>query len=163
LTRRRTRSSSTGPCRCAIRGPRSRRRTRGRPELSQREIWNSSCTSADAVDARQRWQALQTNLKIARERLDAGDHAAALTAAEAALAIDPDFLAAHSLRDRIVSATPAAAAPAPRPVVLPPPAPSVERLAPVEPVVIAEPRAPAALRPMAFAAAPIDSLPLNTA
>lgn len=58
------------------------------------------------VDARQRWQALQTNLTRSRARLDAGDFAAALAAVDAALAIDPDFLAAQSLRIRIVSVAP---------------------------------------------------------
>jgi hypothetical protein len=58
------------------------------------------------VDSRQRWQALQSNLKISRLRLEQGDFAAALAAVDRALAIDPDFLAAQSLRDRIVAAAP---------------------------------------------------------
>jgi len=55
------------------------------------------------VDQRERWQALQSHLTTARGCLDAGDRAKALEAANAALAIDPDFLAAHSLRDRILA------------------------------------------------------------
>ena len=39
--------------------------------------------------------------------MDAGDRARALEAIDAALAIDPDFLAAHSLRDRILAPEPA--------------------------------------------------------
>ena len=55
------------------------------------------------MDQRERWQALQSHLTTARGCLDAGDRAKALEAANAALAIDPDFLAAHSLRDRILA------------------------------------------------------------
>lgn len=55
------------------------------------------------MDARERWQALQTNLKIARASVEGGDRARALRAVEAALAIDPEFLAAQSLRDRIIA------------------------------------------------------------
>jgi hypothetical protein len=53
------------------------------------------------VEGRDTWKALQAKLALARERLNAKDHAAALEAVQAALAIDPDFLAAHSLRQRI--------------------------------------------------------------
>lgn len=52
------------------------------------------------MDPRERWQALQAQLTLARTSLDAGDRAAALAAIDSALAIDPDFLAAHSLRER---------------------------------------------------------------
>jgi len=71
------------------------------------------------VNARERWQALQTTLTAARSAVERGDQAAALAAVNAALELDPNFLAAHSLRDRIVAgdlvtapAPPAAAAPA---------------------------------------------------
>jgi hypothetical protein len=67
------------------------------------------------VDQRARWQALQSHLSTARACVDAGDRAKALEAIDAALAIDPDFLAAQSLRDCIL-APPAAGedtAPAP--------------------------------------------------
>jgi tetratricopeptide (TPR) repeat protein len=76
------------------------------------------------VDARERWQALQANLNVARASVQAGDRTRALEAVDAALAIDPEFLAAQSLRDRIVklSDLPVAAPSAP-----PPPSPSLSR------------------------------------
>ena len=55
------------------------------------------------MDARQRWQALQARLTAARTAVDAGDRAAALAEITAALELDAEFLAAHELRDRIVS------------------------------------------------------------
>jgi hypothetical protein len=55
----------------------------------------------ERVEGRDTWKALQAKLALARERLDEKDYAAALEAVQAALAIDPDFLAAHSLRQRI--------------------------------------------------------------
>jgi tetratricopeptide (TPR) repeat protein len=55
------------------------------------------------VDQRERWQALQSHLGAARASVDAGDREKALEAIDAALAIDPDFLAAHSLRDCILA------------------------------------------------------------
>jgi hypothetical protein len=55
------------------------------------------------VNARERWQALQTTLTAARSAVERGDRAAALAAVNAALELDPNFLAAHSLRDRIVA------------------------------------------------------------
>jgi hypothetical protein len=72
------------------------------------------------VDQRERWQALQSHLTTARGFVDGGDRAKALEAIDAALAIDPDFLAAQSLRDRIL-APPEPAAPVPPPE----PAPAV--------------------------------------
>ena len=63
------------------------------------------------MDARETWQALQARLTNARAAFDAGDRARALNEVNAALTIDPNVLAAHSLRDRIISA-PLAAAPA---------------------------------------------------
>jgi tetratricopeptide (TPR) repeat protein len=59
------------------------------------------------VDSRERWQALQRSLSVARRWLDAGDREQALIAVDAALAIDPEFLAAQSLRERILAAEPA--------------------------------------------------------
>jgi len=56
------------------------------------------------VDARETWQALQARLKNARTAVEAGNRDGALAEIAAALAIDPDFLAAHSLRDRILAA-----------------------------------------------------------
>jgi tetratricopeptide (TPR) repeat protein len=55
------------------------------------------------VDQRERWQALQSHLSSARAYVDAGDRGKALEAIDAALAIDPDFLAALSLRDCILA------------------------------------------------------------
>lgn len=64
------------------------------------------------MDARERWHTLQAQLLVARRALEAGDRPAALAAVDAALEIDPDFLAAQSLRDRILkepeAATPVA-------------------------------------------------------
>ena len=80
------------------------------------------------MEAKERWQALQSHLTRARDCLTAGDRVGALEAVNAALAIDPNFLAAQALRDRIVaqvgviskpvSSTPAPAVPAlaPEPV-----------------------------------------------
>jgi hypothetical protein len=58
------------------------------------------------VDARARWQALQAHLTSARAAIDAGDRAKAVAEINAALAIDPAFLAAHALRDRLRAAPP---------------------------------------------------------
>jgi tetratricopeptide (TPR) repeat protein len=55
------------------------------------------------VDAKERWQALQTRLAAARGFINNHDTARALDEINAALAIDPDFLAAQSLRDRILT------------------------------------------------------------
>ncbi|HEY2905431.1 MAG TPA: hypothetical protein VGJ29_05985 [Vicinamibacterales bacterium] len=74
------------------------------------------------MDARERWQALQTNLNVARASVEAGDRARALEAVNAALAIDPEFLAAQSLRDRILTWTDlliAAPSPLPAPIAAP--------------------------------------------
>jgi len=67
------------------------------------------------VDQRERWQALQSNLSAARALVDAGDRAKALEAIDRALAIDPDFLAAHSLRDCILRPSAASEPVAPPP------------------------------------------------
>jgi hypothetical protein len=55
------------------------------------------------VDAKLRWQALQARLTAARGFMLAGDRVQALQEIDAALQIDPDFLAAHALRDRLVA------------------------------------------------------------
>ena len=55
------------------------------------------------MDARERWQALQSRLTAARIAFDRGDRNRALAEVDAALAIDPSFLAATALRERIVS------------------------------------------------------------
>jgi len=55
------------------------------------------------VGERQRWEALRTELRAARTAYDAGDRGTALGHVDAALAIDPDFLAAHCLRDRVLA------------------------------------------------------------
>jgi tetratricopeptide (TPR) repeat protein len=58
------------------------------------------------VDARDTWHELQSHLSAARACLDTGNHEQALAEADAALAIDPQFLAAQSLRERILAAAP---------------------------------------------------------
>jgi hypothetical protein len=61
------------------------------------------------VDQRERWQALQHHLKSARSAMDAGERGEALKHADAALALDPAFLAAQTLRERIVASSGTAA------------------------------------------------------
>jgi hypothetical protein len=80
------------------------------------------------VDARETWQALQSRLTNAREAIEAGDRARALAEISAALNIDPDFLASHSLRDGILPARDVAQV-AP---VAPPASASSETVAPSE-------------------------------
>jgi hypothetical protein len=65
------------------------------------------------VDARETWQALQARLTAARAAVDEGNRDRALAEITAALAIDPNFLAAHSLRDSILEPD---AAPSAQPV-----------------------------------------------
>jgi tetratricopeptide (TPR) repeat protein len=55
------------------------------------------------VDGRATWQALQARLTAARDALVRGDRDGALAEITAALDIDPDFLAAHSLREWILA------------------------------------------------------------
>ncbi len=54
-----------------------------------------------AVDPRQQWQALQSHLRAARAALAANDRAYGLEQVDAALAIDPEFVAARALRERL--------------------------------------------------------------
>jgi len=54
------------------------------------------------VDARERWQTLQSRLTAARAALEAGDRDRALSEVDGALAIDASFLAAAALRERIL-------------------------------------------------------------
>lgn len=93
------------------------------------------------MDARETWQALQARLTAARTAADAGDRTRAIAEITAALDIDPHFLAAHSLRDRILSADaqrqplnpwPGAPAAVPRPAL---PRQSAIATAPAAPVV----------------------------
>jgi len=89
------------------------------------------------VDARERWQALQAHLNVARASLEAGDRVRALEAVSAALAIDPEFLAALALRDRILTWTdPPAPARPPSPA--PISAPARQASVPRPPLVSAE-------------------------
>jgi tetratricopeptide (TPR) repeat protein len=67
------------------------------------------------VNARERWQALQARLTAAQAFETAGDRKSALREVEAALALDPNFLAAHSLRERLLG-QPARPIPPPPPV-----------------------------------------------
>ena len=53
------------------------------------------------MSACEEYRALRVLLSSARAKLEEGDRAAALKAVEDALALDPDFLAAQCLRDRI--------------------------------------------------------------
>jgi len=62
------------------------------------------------VNPRERWQSLQSHLSAARGALAAGDTVTALEHIEAALVIDPEFLAARMLRDRVMSPEPTPAA-----------------------------------------------------
>ena len=78
--------------------------TEGRQLLCGTAEWNPSCTSASREPAK-RMASSSSNLKTARACLEAGDRARALQAVDAALEIDPNFLAAHSLRERILSAS----------------------------------------------------------
>ena len=55
------------------------------------------------MEARQRWDSLQAHLTAARTACDAGDRDRALEHVDAALAIDPSFLAAHWLRERVLA------------------------------------------------------------
>lgn len=81
------------------------------------------------MNARERWQALQARLTAARAFADAGDRKGALKEIDAALSLDPNFLAALSLRDRILS-EPAAI-------------PSATRTAPVAAAPLSAPISPA--------------------
>jgi hypothetical protein len=86
------------------------------------------------VDPKERWQTLQAHLTLARQCLEDGDSRRALEAIEAALAIDPEFLAAHALRDRIRATPPSSAIPVTSPpIAIAPAAPS-----PAEPIVSTE-------------------------
>ena len=57
------------------------------------------------MDGRQGWDALHAELAAARTAIDAGDRTKALEHVDAALAIDPNFVAAHWLRDHLLAAT----------------------------------------------------------
>jgi hypothetical protein len=94
-----------------------------------------------SVDQRERWQALQLHLKSARAAMEAGQRAEALKHADAALALDPAFLAAQTLRERIVAMSPASvAAPVSSPnVALSAPAARLARPVPVAPAFAEDP------------------------
>lgn len=85
------------------------------------------------MQARERWQALQAHLTAARAAADAGDRVTALTEVAAALELDPEFLAAHSLREHMTAmdatshvapSQPAATGPVATDAAAPHPAPS---------------------------------------
>jgi hypothetical protein len=70
------------------------------------------------VNPQQHLQALQAQVAAARAAFDAGDRTKALRHIDEALSIDPSFLAAQLLRERVLAATlapPAPPAPAPGP------------------------------------------------
>ena len=73
------------------------------------------------MDPHIRWSTLQLHLRTAREARDAGDQARATASVEAALLIDPDFLAARMLRDSLDAHPAAAPRVAPAPPVAPVP------------------------------------------
>ncbi len=75
------------------------------------------------VNPRERWQTLQSHLSEARGALAKRDKTTALEHIEAALAIDPEFLAARMLRDRVMS-------PEPESRITPPPQPPVPDILP---------------------------------
>jgi hypothetical protein len=106
------------------------------------------------MDPRERWQTLQGRLTAARYAVDDGDMATALREVTAALELDPDFLAAQALRDRILkmSGTPVAHARGRRQPALAPPAPppSVPFVSPVH-------TAPVRVAPVESAAVPAAS------
>jgi len=60
------------------------------------------------VTARQRWQALQFELTAAKAAAERGDRTRAIEALDRALALDPEFLAARALRERLMAAPPPA-------------------------------------------------------
>lgn len=67
------------------------------------------------VDGREQWQALQGLLTRARALADEGDRVGALQHVDRALEIDPHFLAAHSLKERLAPDGPAERSDASRP------------------------------------------------
>jgi hypothetical protein len=77
------------------------------------------------VTPRERWQALQEHLSRARKALEAGDRHGALQAIDAALVIDSEFLAAQTLRERILTIE-AIGAPPPSIPLIPDPSPVTE-------------------------------------
>jgi hypothetical protein len=102
------------------------------------------------VTHRERWQALQAHLAAARAFADAGDQQHALVEVRAALALDPDFLAAQSLRDRIINKpappTPGAAPPMKfKAAPLPPARPTIAAPAVAAPAAAATPLAASAV------------------
>ena len=79
------------------------------------------------MDPDGRWQKLQLHLRSARAARDAGDVPLALQEVDAALSIDPDYLAARVLRESIANPEPAAST-----VQLPPTQPSPAQALPLE-------------------------------
>jgi tetratricopeptide (TPR) repeat protein len=73
------------------------------------------------VEARERWEALQSNLRQARTAYAAGDRLGAIQAIDAALELDPQYLAAQSLRSQVLARTdwPGAPATSAEPVIQP--------------------------------------------
>jgi tetratricopeptide (TPR) repeat protein len=65
------------------------------------------------VDSRQHLKALQAQVAAARAAFDAGERDKALQHLDQALSIDPSFLAAQSLRERVLASAATSAAPSP--------------------------------------------------
>jgi tetratricopeptide (TPR) repeat protein len=70
----------------------------------------------EPVEDRNRWKALQSEVAGARAAFSSGDRDKAIAHLDAALAIDPSFLAAQSLRERILAPHEEPVRPAPRSV-----------------------------------------------
>src|SRR5258706_4403392 len=77
------------------------------------------------MQGRENWQALQARLTAARLAADRGDRDMALAEVAAALELDPNFLAAHELRDRVLAEAAAPVAPPAPAADQRPPAPDV--------------------------------------
>jgi tetratricopeptide (TPR) repeat protein len=67
------------------------------------------------VDSRQHLKALQAQVAAARAAFDAGERDKALQHLDQALSIDPSFLAAQSLRERVLASSAGPVAPSPPP------------------------------------------------
>jgi hypothetical protein len=96
------------------------------PDFQLESAAGTRLAPLQAMDPRERWQALQGRLTAARAAVDAGNTAAALSEITAALELDKDFLAAQALRDRILGTNAAPETPpsvrrlsAPRPLAPP--------------------------------------------
>jgi hypothetical protein len=114
------------------------------------------------VTQRDTWQALQAHLAAARRFVDGADPRGALAEVDAALALDPDFLAAQSLRARILKQWPATLSAAKTPASPIPaslPVPPTSAIPPVKAPVVPQASSAAALlsTPPIVSGAPVGS------